>query len=198
MGASGLGAPPAMTGQQIASREDNAPDDTPSATPPTPAPGAAGETPPAVQTAHEGAATQKMEQEEQPGTARQDGRAADAGDGRGGAAAGELVPQPVTRSGDIRLAATPGRLPYRLAELAGEQRQLEESISLAHRRLDEIELGHDAGSAENRVRLGILRQDLAQKQERLREILYLQDGYYWLQQQMAPDRQLAEAAETRG
>lgn len=226
MGASGFGAPPAMAGQPIASREANAPDDTwPTATAAfTPAPEAAGEAPPTTQTmqgtvgtAHEGAqheGAQKAGEEEQPDaaaftvagtsapsqpeTARQVGRADDGGDGRGGAAAGELVPQPATRSGEIRLAATPGRLPYRLAELVGEQRQLEESISLAHRRLDEIELGHDAGSTENRVRLGILRQDLAQKQERLREILYLQDGYYWLQQQMAPDRQLAEPAETRG
>ncbi len=84
----------------------------------------------------------------------------------------------------------PQRLPYRLAELVGEQRQLEEAITVAHRRIDATENDGDAGSADQRVRLTVLRQDLAQKQERLQETLFLQDGYYWVQQQMAPGRAL--------
>jgi len=88
------------------------------------------------------------------------------------------------------LAVAPQRLPYRLAELLGEQRQLEEAITLVRRRMEDVEVASDVGSAENRVRLDVLRQDLTQKQERLREILFLQDGYRWLQQRMAPDRAL--------
>jgi len=105
-------------------------------------------------------------------------------------AAGELVGPPRTRSGNTVLMATPQRLPYRQAELAGEQRQLEEAIAVARRRIAEAEDSADSGSMENRVRLGVLRQDLSQKQERLQEILFLQDGYRWLQQRMAPDRAL--------
>lgn len=101
------------------------------------------------------------------------------------AAAMELVGQP-PRSGAVMLAVSPQRLPFRIAELQGEQRQLEEAITIAHRRLDDVEMGPDPGSAENRIRLNLLRQDLTQKQERLREILFLQDGYRWVQQQMAP------------
>ncbi len=105
-------------------------------------------------------------------------------------AAGELVGPPRTRSGNTVLMATPQRLPYRQAELAGEQRQLEEAIAVAQRRIDEAEDSADSGSMESRVRLGVLRQDMSQKQERLQEILFLQDGYRWLQQRMAPDRAL--------
>jgi len=101
-----------------------------------------------------------------------------------------LVGPPRTRTGEVVLAAAPQRLPYRLAELLGEQRQLEEAITLVRRRMEDVEVASDAGSAENRVRLDVLRQDLTQKQERLREILFLQDGYRWLQQRMAPDRAL--------
>jgi len=113
-------------------------------------------------------------------------------------AAGELVGPPRTRSGNTILMTTPQRLPYRQAELAGEQRQLEEAIAVARRRIDEAEDGADSGSLENRVRLGVLRQDLSQKQERLQEILFLQDGYRWLQQQMAPDRALPTATTAAG
>ena len=99
----------------------------------------------------------------------------------------ELVVQPPTRTGAVMLSVAPQRLPFRLAELLGEQRGLEEAITIAHRRIDDVELGPDPGAAENRVRLAVLRQDLTQKQERLREILFLQDGYRWVQQHMAPD-----------
>ena len=105
----------------------------------------------------------------------------------------ELVGQPPTRSGAVILSVTPGRLPYRVAELLGEQRSLEEAITIAHRRIDDVELGPDPGSAESRVQLAVLRQDLTQKQERLREILFLQDGYRWVQQQMAPGRAPGES-----
>ncbi len=111
----------------------------------------------------------------------------------GTSASMELVGQPPTRTGVVMLSVAPQRLPYRLAELLGEQRGLEEAITLAHRRIDDIELGPDPGSAESRVRLGVLREDLTQKQERLREILFLQDGYRWLQQHMAPDRAADES-----
>ena len=100
----------------------------------------------------------------------------------------ELTGPPATRTGAVVLSVTPQRLPYRLAELLGEQRGLEEAITIAHRRIDDIEFGPDPGGAENRVRLAVLRQDLSQKQERLREILFLQDGYHWLQQRQAPER----------
>lgn len=103
------------------------------------------------------------------------------------------VSQPPTRSGEIRLQVAPQRLPFRFAELVGEQRQLEEAITLLHRRIDDVELDVDPSSYENRVRLGVLRQELAQRQERLREILFLQDGYRWLQQHMALDRAPDEA-----
>jgi len=99
----------------------------------------------------------------------------------------ELVVQPPTRTGAVMLSVAPQRLPFRLAELLGEQRGLEEAITIAHRRIDDVELGPNPGAAENRVRLAVLRQDLTQKQERLREILFLQDGYRWVQQHMAPD-----------
>lgn len=92
-----------------------------------------------------------------------------------------------TRSGRSTLSVTPRRLPFRMAELLGEQRQLEEALTLAHRRIDEVEVSDDPGSGEKRIRLSVLRDDLDQKQERLREILFLQDGYRWMQQQMAPD-----------
>jgi hypothetical protein len=108
-------------------------------------------------------------------------------------AALELAGPPATRTGAVMLSVTPQRLPYRLAELLGEQRGLEEAITIAHRRIDDIELGPDPGGADNRVRLTVLRQDLSQKQERLREILFLQDGYRWLQQHMAPERTPSES-----
>jgi len=103
----------------------------------------------------------------------------------------EVVGMIPTRSGRSTLSVTPRRLPFRMAELLGEQRQLEEALTLAHRRIDEVEEGDDSGSGEKRIRLSILRDDLDQKQERLREILFLQDGYRWMQQQMAPDLSLA-------
>jgi len=105
----------------------------------------------------------------------------------------ELAGSPATRTGAVMLSVTPQRLPYRLAELLGEQRGLEEAITIAHRRIDDIELGPDPGGADNRVRLAVLRQDLSQKQERLREILFLQDGYRWLQQHLAPERPPSES-----
>lgn len=105
----------------------------------------------------------------------------------------ELAGPPATRTGAVMLSVTPQRLPYRLAELLGEQRGLEEAITIAHRRIDDIELGPDPGGADNRVRLAVLRQDLSQKQERLREILFLQDGYRWLQQHLAPERTPSES-----
>ena len=105
----------------------------------------------------------------------------------------ELAGPPATRTGAVMLSVTPQRLPYRLAELLGEQRGLEEAITIAHRRIDDIELGPDPGGADNRVRLAVLRQDLSQKQERLREILFLQDGYRWLQQHLAPERAPSES-----
>jgi len=111
----------------------------------------------------------------------------------GTATALELAGPPATRTGAVMLSVTPQRLPYRLAELLGEQRGLEEAITIAHRRIDDIELGPDPGGADNRVRLAVLRQDLSQKQERLREILFLQDGYRWLQQHLAPERGPSES-----
>ncbi len=119
--------------------------------------------------------------------------AASDGAGQGLVSPLEAVSRPATRSGEIHLQVSPQRLPYRFAELVGEQRQLEEAITLLHRRIDDVELDADPGSYENRVRLGVLRQELAQKQERLREILFLQDGYRWLQQHMALDRAPDEA-----
>jgi len=110
----------------------------------------------------------------------------------GAAPAMELVVQPPTRTGTVMLSVAPQRLPFRLAELLGEQRGLEEAITIAHRRIDDVELGPDPGAAENRVRLAVLRQDLTQKQERLREILFLQDGYRWVQQHLAPDHASSE------
>lgn len=118
---------------------------------------------------------------------------APAADGSTRRAGGELVDtagQPRTRSGTTGLMLPPQRLPYRLAELVGEQRQLEEAITVAHRRIDATENDGDAGSADQRIRLTVLREDRAQKQERLREIVFLQDGYHWVQQQMAPGRAL--------
>jgi hypothetical protein len=119
--------------------------------------------------------------------------AASDGAGQGLVSPLEAVSRPATRSGEIHLQVSPQRLPYRFAELVGEQRQLEEAITLLHRRIDDVEFDADPGSYENRVRLGVLRQELAQKQERLREILFLQDGYRWLQQHMALDRAPDEA-----